>query len=73
MSRGKFPGLYRVPGRDSSCPYEEIEEVGGGDGPIVVRGSVAAYAPVHVALELLVARMRSSPATSGAPKRKMSS
>jgi len=29
MSRAEFPGLYRVPGRDSSCPYEEMEEVGG--------------------------------------------
>ena len=73
MSRAEFPGLYRVPGRDSSCPYEEMEEVGGGDGPTVVRGSVAGHAPVHVALELLVARMRSSPGTSGTLKRKMSS
>src|SRR5215469_1073661 len=35
--------------------------------------SLAAYAPVQVALELLVARMRSSPGASGALKRKMSS
>lgn len=28
MSRAEFPGLRRVPGRDS-CPYEEMEEVGG--------------------------------------------
>ncbi len=73
MSRAEFPDLYHVPGRDASCPYEEMEEVGGGDGPTVIKGSVAAHAPVHVALELLVARMRSSPATLGAPKRKMSS
>jgi hypothetical protein len=29
MSRAEFPGLYRVPGRDASCPYEEMEEGGG--------------------------------------------
>ncbi len=51
------------------APYEKMEEVGGVLGQLFVAG----HAPVHVALELLVARMRSSPAPLGAPKRKMSS